>query len=58
MRRLKSFFISIVLGANVEEIFNRAPFCSWGEMRLLRRLRRGQTWAAGTAIDTWTRSFP
>jgi len=58
LQRLKSFFISIFLCENTEEIFNRDLFYSCGEMGLFRRLRKGQTEGAGVAIDTSTRSFP
>lgn len=58
LQRLKSFFISIFLGENVEEIFNRDLFYSCSEMKLFRRLRRGQTESGGIAVDTSARSFP
>lgn len=51
--------MSIFLSEDVEEIFNRDPFYSCGELRLFRRLRRGQTEGAGVvAIDASKWSFP
>lgn len=43
--------MSIFLSEDVEEIFNRGPFYSCGELRLFRRRRRGQTEGAGVAIE-------
>lgn len=50
--------LAIFLGENVEGVFNRDLFHSCSEMRLFRRLRRGQTEGAGIAVDTSRRSFP